>query len=51
MTVFEVILLRYDFQAQHIIGLSFEVYSSFLPQMASKLQAIESGSPEKVPEI
>ena len=31
------------------IGLSFEVYNSVLPQMASKLQAVESGSPKKVP--
>ena len=29
--------------------LSFEVYNSFLPQLASKLPAFESGSPEKVP--
>ena len=33
----------------HVIGLSFEVYNSFLPELASKLQAVESGSPEKVP--
>ena len=32
------------------IGLSLEVYNSFLPQLASKLRAVESGSPEKVPE-
>ena len=32
----------------HVIGLSFEVYNSFLPQLASKLQAVESVSPEKV---
>ena len=32
-----------------VIGLSFEVYNSFLPQLASKLRAVESGSPEKVP--
>ena len=31
------------------MGLSFEVNNFFLPQMASKLQAVESGSPEKVP--
>ena len=29
--------------------LSFEVYNFFLPQLASKWQAVESGSPEKVP--
>ena len=34
---------------QHIIGLSFVVYNSFLPQLALKLQAVESGSQEKVP--
>ena len=33
-----------------MIGLSLKVYNSFLPQLASKLQAVESGSPEKVPE-
>ena len=27
------------------------VYNSFLPQLASKWRAAESGSPEKVPEI
>ena len=32
-----------------IIGLSFEVCNSFLPQLASKWRAVESGSPEKVP--
>ena len=32
-----------------VIGLSFEVYNSFLLQLASKLRAVESGSPEKVP--
>ena len=31
------------------MGLSFKVCNSFLPQLASKLRAIESGSPEKVP--
>ena len=31
------------------MGLSFEVYNSFLPQLASKLRAFESESPEKVP--
>ena len=36
---------------RHVIGLSFEVYNSFLPQLASKLRAVESGSPEKVPEL
>ena len=34
---------------QHVIGLSFVVYNSFLPQLASKWRAVESGSPEKVP--
>ena len=34
---------------QWVIGLSFEVYNSFLPQLTSKLQAVESGSQEKVP--
>ena len=34
---------------RHVIGLSFEVYNSLLPQLASKWQAVESGSPEKVP--
>ena len=34
---------------RHVIGLSFEVYNSFLPQLASKLQAVESRSPKKVP--
>ena len=34
---------------QHVIGLSFEIYNSFLPQLASKWRAVESGSPEKVP--
>ena len=29
--------------------LLFEVYNSFLPQLALKLQAVESVSPEKVP--
>ena len=33
----------------HVIGLSFEVYKSFLPQLATKWRAVESGSPEKVP--
>ncbi|MDE5084659.1 MAG: hypothetical protein O4859_27040, partial [Trichodesmium sp. St18_bin1] len=33
-----------------VIGLSFEVYNSFLPQLASKWRAVESGSPEKVPQ-
>ena len=33
----------------HYLELSFEVYISFLPQLASKWQAVESGSPEKVP--
>ena len=33
------------------VGLSFEVYNSFLPQLASNLRAVESGSPEKVPEL
>ena len=28
----------------------FEVYNSFPPQLASKLRAVESGSPEKVSE-
>ena len=32
-----------------VIGLSFEVNNSFLPQLASKLQAAASGGPEKVP--
>ena len=36
---------------RHGIGLSFEVYNSFLPQLALKWQAVESGSPEKEPEI
>ena len=36
---------------RHGIGLSFEVYNFFLPQLASKWRAVESGSPEKVPEI
>ena len=31
------------------IGLSFEVYNSFLPQLASELRAVESGSPEQLP--
>ena len=30
---------------------SFEVYNSFLPQLALKLRAVESGSLEKVPEL
>ena len=34
---------------QLVIGLSFEVYKSFLPQLASKWRAVESRSPEKVP--
>jgi len=34
---------------RHVIGLSFEVYNSILPQLASKWRAVESGSPEKVP--
>ena len=34
---------------QHVIGLSFEVYNSFLPHLASKLRAVESGSSEIVP--
>ena len=34
---------------QHVIGLSFEVYNSSLPQLASKLRAVESGNPKKVP--
>ena len=34
---------------RHVIGLSFEVYNSFLPQLALRLGAVESGSPEKVP--
>ena len=39
------------FYKQHGIGLSFEVYNSFLPQLATKLRGVESGSPEKVPEL
>ena len=35
----------------HVIGLSFEVYNSFLPQLALKWQAVESVSPKKVPEL
>ena len=35
--------------SNEVIGLSFEVYNSFLPQLALKLRAVESGSPEKVP--
>ena len=31
----------------HYLGLSFEVYNSFLPQLASKLRAVESVSPKK----
>ena len=34
---------------RHVIGLSFEVCNSFLLQLALKLRAVESGSPEKVP--
>ena len=34
---------------QHVKGLSFEVYYSFLLQLALKLRGVESGSPEKVP--
>jgi hypothetical protein len=34
---------------RQVIGLSFEVYKSFLSQLASKLRAVESGSPGKVP--
>ena len=37
------------FFKRHLIGLSFEVYNSFLSLLALKLQAVESGSPEKVP--
>ena len=37
------------FFKRQVIGLSFEVCNSFLPQLASKLQAVESGSPNKVP--
>ena len=33
---------------QLVKKLSFEVYNLFLPQLASKLRAVESGSPEKV---
>ena len=36
---------------RHILGFFFEVYNSFLPQLASKWRAVESGGPEKVPEI
>ena len=32
-----------------VIGLPFEVYNSSPPQLALKLQAVESGTPEKVP--
>ena len=46
MMIYEV---KCSFFRLHIIGLSFEVYNSFLPQLASKLRAVESGSPEKVP--
>ena len=34
---------------RHVRGLSFEVYNSFLAQLALKWRAVESGSPEKVP--
>ena len=33
----------------HVIGLFFEVFNSFLSQLAYKLRAIEVWSPEKVP--
>ena len=32
-----------------VIGLSFEVYNSFLPQLAKKLRAVEVQSPENMP--
>ena len=37
------------FFKRYFIGLSFEVCNSFLPQLASKWRAVQSGSPDIVP--